>query len=207
MSYLNNSLLFLRLKLKNHNYLLYFYNSVGLYNLKSNIMDIFRFIINVIFYSSFVMVREIRRLFPPQPVSDENGKVSHEAFNPAFITNSGKTYRGNRIGKLLWLNVTLKSNALRWRKLATIVAVCCCYISAFVLTCFHLTKHRATLFRRETNVAVIFRHSLLTCFRLTKGRAMFFSNTASFLHLMVVFFKVIFNYTSKRQFVVLLFHR
>ena len=58
----------------------------------------------------------------------------------------------------------------------------CCYISALQLTSFRLTKGRATFFRPETIVA-------------------------SFLHLMVLFFKVIFNYTSKRQFVVLHFLR
>ena len=50
----------------------------------------------------------------------------------------------------------------------------CCYISAFVVICYRLTKYLATLFPPETIVA-------------------------NFLHLMVVFFKVIFNYTSKRS--------
>ena len=53
----------------------------------------------------------------------------------------------------------------------------CCYISALVLTCFRLTKGRVKFFRLETIVD-------------------------SFFHLMVLFFKVILNHTSKRQFVV-----
>ena len=56
----------------------------------------------------------------------------------------------------------------------------CCWISALVLTCFRLTKGCATFFRPETIVA-------------------------SFLHLMVLFYKEIFNHTSKHQFVVLHF--
>ena len=56
----------------------------------------------------------------------------------------------------------------------------CCFISALVLTCFRLTKGRATSFQPETIVA-------------------------SFLHLMLLFYKVIFKHTSKRQFVVLHF--
>ena len=47
----------------------------------------------------------------------------------------------------------------------------CCYISALVLTCFRLTKDPAIFFRPETIVA-------------------------SFLRLMVLFFKVIFNHKS-----------
>ena len=45
-------------------------------------------------------------------------------------------------------------------------AECCCYILVLVLTCFHLTKGRATYFRSKTLVA-------------------------SFLHLMVLLFKVL----------------
>ena len=56
----------------------------------------------------------------------------------------------------------------------------CCYVSTLVLTYFPLTKGRATFFRPETIVV-------------------------SFLHLMVLFYKVIFNHTSKCHFVVLLF--
>ena len=48
------------------------------------------------------------------------------------------------------------------------LAFCYYYISALVLTCFRLTKGRATFFRPETIVA-------------------------SFLHLMVLFLKVLFN--------------
>ena len=58
--------------------------------------------------------------------------------------------------------------------------VSCGYISALVLTCYRLTKSRATFFLPETIVA-------------------------SFLDLMVLSFKVIFNHTSKRQYVVLHF--
>ena len=54
----------------------------------------------------------------------------------------------------------------------------CCYISALVLTCFRLTKGRATFFRPETIVA-------------------------GFLHLMVFLFKVLSNHSSKRQFLLL----
>ena len=49
---------------------------------------------------------------------------------------------------------------------------------------------------------------VLTCSRLTKGRATFFQAQlflASFLHLLMLFFKMIFSHTSKRQFVVLHF--
>ena len=56
----------------------------------------------------------------------------------------------------------------------------CCYIAAFVFTCFRRTDDRITLFRPETIVA-------------------------SFLHLMMLFYKVIMNHSSKRQFVVLLY--
>ena len=52
--------------------------------------------------------------------------------------------------------------------------------SALVLTCYCLKKDRAAFYRPETIVA-------------------------SLLLLMVLFFRVIFNYTSKRQFVVLYF--
>ena len=55
----------------------------------------------------------------------------------------------------------------------------CGYIIALVLTCFWLTKGRVTFFRPATIVA-------------------------RFLHLIVLFYKIIINYTSKRQFVVLL---
>ena len=51
------------------------------------------------------------------------------------------------------------------------------YISAFVLTCFRLTKGRATYFRPETTVA-------------------------NFFHLMVFLFKVLFNHSWKHHFVV-----
>ena len=47
---------------------------------------------------------------------------------------------------------------------------------------------------------------VLTCYRLKKGRATFYrpeTIVASLLLLMVLSFKVIFNHTSKRQFVVL----
>ena len=54
----------------------------------------------------------------------------------------------------------------------------CCYISARVLTCFHLMKGRASYFRHETLVA-------------------------SFLHHMVLLSKVLLNHSRKKQFVVL----
>ena len=57
----------------------------------------------------------------------------------------------------------------------------CCYISALVLTCFRLKKGHVTFFRPETIVA-------------------------SFLHLMVLFFKLLLNHSSKRQFLVLHCH-
>ena len=56
----------------------------------------------------------------------------------------------------------------------------CCYISSQMLACFRLTKGRATFFQLEIIVA-------------------------SFLHLMLLLYKVILNHTSKRQFVVLHF--
>ena len=59
-----------------------------------------------------------------------------------------------------------------------VTATCCCYISALVLTCFRLKKGCATFFWPETIVAI-------------------------FLHLMVLFFKVLLNHSSKRQFLVL----
>ena len=55
-----------------------------------------------------------------------------------------------------------------------------CYISPLVFTCFRMMKGRATFFPPETIVV-------------------------SFLHLMMLFYKVIFNYTLKRQSVVLHF--
>ena len=55
-----------------------------------------------------------------------------------------------------------------------------CYIPALMLTCFRLTKDCATFFWPETIIA-------------------------NFLHLMVLFYKVIFNHSSKRQFVVIRF--
>ena len=55
------------------------------------------------------------------------------------------------------------------RKQVSTCAVRCCYISALVLTCFHLTKGRATFFRSKT----IF---------------------ACFLHLIVLLFKVLLNH-------------
>ena len=58
----------------------------------------------------------------------------------------------------------------------------CCYISALVLTCFRLTKGRATFFWPKTIVK------------------------ASFLHLMVLLSKVSLNHFWKRQFVVLPCH-
>ena len=86
-----------------------------------------------------------------------------------------------------------------------------CYISVLVLTCFRLTKGRATFFRPETIVASFlhlmvlfskwfstilvscyFSALVLTCFRLTKSRATFFrpeTTVVSFLHLMVLFSK------------------
>ena len=57
----------------------------------------------------------------------------------------------------------------------------CCYFSALVLTCYRLKKGRATFYQPETIVA-------------------------NLLLLTVLFFKVIFNHTSKRQFMVLHFH-
>ena len=76
-----------------------------------------------------------------------------------------------------------------------------------------LTETRNNCFRLKkcsTTFCVLFTcSSLLTCFRLTKGRATFFrpeTIVASFLHLMALFFKVIFQRYFKRQFVVLLFH-
>ena len=62
------------------------------------------------------------------------------------------------------------------------VDVCCCYISALELTCFCLTGGCAMFFQIE-RIAV------------------------SFMHLMVLLFKVIFNHTSKRQFAVLHFYK
>ena len=54
----------------------------------------------------------------------------------------------------------------------------CCYNSALVLTCFRLTKGRATFFPPKTIIV-------------------------SFLHLVVLFFKVILNHSSYCQFLVL----
>ena len=79
--------------------------------------------------------------------------------------------------------------------------------------CFGSKKHRTTLLQAKTgkhecwNVTAMYISALvLTCFRLKKGRAMFFrpeTIVVSFLHLMVLFFKVLLNHSSKRQFLVL----
>ena len=79
-------------------------------------------------------------------------------------------------------------------------------------------KKRCTTFRQAKtgkhecrNVTATYRYIsalALTCFRLTKGRATFFrpgTIVASFLHLLVLFFKVLFNEASKCQFAVLHF--
>ena len=80
-----------------------------------------------------------------------------------------------------WPKNSLGNNTIRCKKLATIVSsrknVHCCYISALVLTCFRLMKGRATFFQPETIVA-------------------------SFLHLMVLLFKVLLNHSSKCHFLV-----
>ena len=69
-----------------------------------------------------------------------------------------------------------KSNSnVRCYYISALMLTCCCYILALVLTCFRLKKGRATFFRPETIVA-------------------------SFLHLMVLSFKVLLNHSSKRQF-------
>ena len=54
----------------------------------------------------------------------------------------------------------------------------CCYISALVLTWFHLTKGRAAFFRPKTIIS-------------------------SFLHLMMLLFKVLLNLSSKHKFLLL----
>ena len=75
--------------------------------------------------------------------------------------------------------------------------------------CFGSKKHSMTLHQVKTgkhecrNVRATFWHS---CFRLTKGRAMFLwpkTIVVSFLHHMVLFFKMLLNRSSKRQFLVL----
>ena len=80
--------------------------------------------------------------------------------------------------------------------------------------CFWSKKCSTTLRQAKTskherrNVTATYISALvLTCFRLTKGHAMFFRPeriVASFLHLMVLLFKVLLNHSLKRQF--LLFH-
>ena len=63
----------------------------------------------------------------------------------------------------------------------------------------------ARIWQQRIRISIL----VLTCFRMTMGRATFFWHetiVASFLHLMVLFFKVMFNHASKRQFVVLHFH-
>ena len=96
----------------------------------------------------------------------------------------------------IWYNNTLKSKTIRCKKLPTIVSgrkkvarpfvrrkqvrtsaeIRCCYLWAQVLPCFRLTKGRATFFPPETIAA-------------------------SFLHHMVLFYKVIFNHTKNKPFV------
>ena len=50
---------------------------------------------------------------------------------------------------------------------------------------------------------------MLACFRLTKGRGAYFrpeTIDASFMHLRVFLFKVLFNHTREHQFVALHYH-
>ena len=87
----------------------------------------------------------------------------------------------------LWFDNTLKSNTIRCKKLTTIVSG---------------QKNAARPFVRWKQVS-------RSAVRLMKGHAMFFrpeTSVASFLHLMVLFFKVLLNHTSKCRFLVLHCH-
>ena len=80
--------------------------------------------------------------------------------------------RGKIDIRLLSLNCGLSLSQIQWQDFASFGFVRCCYISVLVLTCFHLTKGRITHFRPEIIVA-------------------------SFLHLTVLLFKVLFNHSKQ----------
>ena len=79
-----------------------------------------------------------------------------------------------------------------------------CLGSEIYSTTLHQAKTGKHECRNVTATALV-----LTCFSLMKGRAMYFRSemiVASFLHLMVLLFKVLLNLTSKCQFLVLHYH-
>ena len=74
----------------------------------------------------------------------------------------------NAQNQIQWQDLNLLQILLNLNLAIVFGFVRCCYISALVLTCFRLKKDRAAFFRPETIVA-------------------------SFLHPMVLLFKVLFN--------------
>ena len=100
----------------------------------------------------------------------------------------------------VWFNNTLKSNTIRCT--ATIVSGRKYIAWSFVRLKWVSMSAQIT----ATYVAVAFQYSCLpVCFHLMKGRAMYFrpeTIVASFLHLMVLLFKMLLNHTSKCQFMV-----
>ena len=82
--------------------------------------------------------------------------------------------RGKIDIRLLSLNCGLSLSQIQWQDFASFGFVRCCYISVLVLTCFHLTKGRATYFLPETIVA-------------------------SFLHLTVLLSKLLLNHSLQRK--------
>ena len=103
-----------------------------------------------------------------------------ETRNNCFgLKKRSTTLRQAKTGKHECRNITATYAAVILRYISCLVRFC--YVAALVLTCFRLTTGRPTFYPPETIVA-------------------------SFLHLMVLFLKVVFKHTSKRQFVVLHCH-
>ena len=100
----------------------------------------------------------------------------------------------------VWLNITLKNNTIICKKLATIVSG-----QKNVALPFVRRKQVSTCAKCNSDVHCCFG----ICFLLKKVCATYFwpeAIVATFLHLMLLLFKVIFNHTWKRQFVVLYCH-
>ena len=119
---------------------------------------------------------------PSLPVftSDHNSWCygKYENYEHNFECYSQGSQNITTVKELILSEIKIISSNSHPNNFLNVVVVRCCYISALVLTCFRLKKSRATFFRPETIVA-------------------------SFLHLMVLFFKALLNYSSKRQSLVL----
>ena len=102
-----------------------------------------------------------------------------------------------------------RNNSFRSKKLSTIL----CQAKTGKHDCRNITATYAAVILRYISCLVRFCYVaalVLTCFRLTTGRPTFYppeTIVASFLHLMVLFLKLIFNYALKRQFVGIHCHR